>query len=114
MHKLMLPVVIWSSRNDINSCRVIQKAKNGPGHQRFFSVGFFFFPPYNLCSTDAYGTESGRYNLSHYPLTCGIKLHNSESYKAGLFIAAPGARGIAPPNLHTESRSMHLFITKLI
>jgi len=47
-------------------------------------------------------------------MTCGIKLHNSESYKAGMFIAAPGARGIAPPNLHTESRSMHLFITKLI
>jgi len=45
---------------------------------------------------------------------CRIKLHNSESYKAGMFIAAPGARGIAPPNLHTESRSMHLFITKLI
>jgi len=47
-------------------------------------------------------------------LTCGIKLHNSESYKAGMFIAAPGARGIAPPNLHTKSRSVHLFITKLI
>jgi len=47
-------------------------------------------------------------------VTCGIKLHNSESYKAGMFIAEPGARGIAPPNLHTESRSMHLFITKLI
>jgi len=47
-------------------------------------------------------------------VTCGIKLHNSESYKAGMFIAAPGARGITPPNLHTESRSMHLFITKLI
>jgi len=49
-----------------------------------------------------------------WPLTCGIKLHNSESYKAGMFIAAPGARGIAPPNLHTQSRSMHPFITKLI
>jgi len=48
------------------------------------------------------------------PLTCGIKRHNSESYKAGTFIVAPGVRGIAPPNLHTESRSMHLFITKLI
>ena len=47
-------------------------------------------------------------------LTCGIKLHSSESYQAGMFIAAPGARGIAPPNLHTKSRSMHLFITKLI
>jgi len=47
-------------------------------------------------------------------VTCGIKLHNSESYKAGMFIAVPGARGIAPPNLHTESRSMPLFITKLI
>jgi len=48
------------------------------------------------------------------PVTCGEKLHNSESYQAGLFIAAPGARGIASPNLHTESRRMHLFITKLI
>jgi len=47
-------------------------------------------------------------------LTCGIKLHNSESYKAGMFIAAPGAWGFAPPNLHTESQTMHLFITKLI
>jgi len=47
-------------------------------------------------------------------LTCGIKLHNSESYQAGLFTAAPGARGITPPNLHTESQRMHLFITKLI
>jgi len=25
-----------------------------------------------------------------------------ESYKAGMLLAAPGARGIAPPNLHTE------------
>jgi len=48
------------------------------------------------------------------PVTCGIKLHHSQSYEAGMFIAALGARGIAPPNLHTESRSMHLFITKLI
>jgi len=36
-----------------------------------------------------------------------------ESYKAGMFITAPGARGIAL-NLHTKSQSMHLFITKLI
>jgi len=47
-------------------------------------------------------------------MTCGITLHNSESSKAGMLIAAPGARGIAPPNLHTESQSMDLFITKLI
>jgi len=47
-------------------------------------------------------------------LTRGIKLHSSESYQAGLFSAAPGARGIAPPHSHTESRSMHLLITKLI
>ena len=38
----------------------------------------------------------------------------TESYKAGMFITAPGARGIAPPNLHTESQSMRLFITKFI
>jgi len=47
-------------------------------------------------------------------VTCGIKLHNSEGYQAGVFTAAPGARGIAPPHLHTESRSVHLLITKLI
>jgi len=33
----------------------------------------------------------------------------AESYKAGMFSAAPGARGIAPPNLHTESQSKHLY-----
>jgi len=55
-----------------------------------------------------------RFALRLGEVTCGIKLHNSESYKAGMFIAVPGARGIAPPNLHTKSRSMHLFITKLI
>jgi len=38
----------------------------------------------------------------------------TKSYKAGMFIAAPGARGIAPPNLNTKTKSMHLFITKLI
>jgi len=38
----------------------------------------------------------------------------TESYKAGMFITALGTRGIAPPNLHTESQSMHLFITKFI
>jgi len=27
----------------------------------------------------------------------------TERYKAGMFVAAPGARGIAPPNLHTAS-----------
>ena len=37
-----------------------------------------------------------------------------ENYKAGMFIAAPGATGIAPPNLHTKSQSMHIFITKFI
>jgi len=36
------------------------------------------------------------------------------SYKAGMFIATPGVRGIAPPNLDTESQSMPLFITKFI
>jgi len=41
-------------------------------------------------------------------------LQLTESYKAGMFITAPGARGIAPPNLHTESQSMHLFTTKFI
>jgi len=31
-----------------------------------------------------------------------------------MFIAAPSTRGIAPPNLHTESQSTHLFITNFI
>ena len=38
----------------------------------------------------------------------------TESYKASMFITAPGARGIVHPNLHTESQNMHLFITKFI
>jgi len=38
----------------------------------------------------------------------------TESYKADVFITAPGARGIAPLNLHTQSQSMHLLITKFI
>jgi len=38
----------------------------------------------------------------------------TESYKAIMFIAALGARGITPPKLHTESQSMHLFITTFI
>jgi len=38
----------------------------------------------------------------------------TKSYKAGMFIVAPSARGIAPPNLHTKSQRMHLFITKFI
>ena len=34
---------------------------------------------------------------------CGNKtLQLVEGYKAGVFIMALGARGIAPPNLHTE------------
>jgi len=36
------------------------------------------------------------------------------SYKAGTFIATPGTRGIAPPNLDTESQSTRLFITKFL
>jgi len=31
-----------------------------------------------------------------------------------MFITATDARGIVPPNLHTESQSMHLFITKFV
>jgi len=53
-------------------------------------------------------------SIASSEVMCGIKLHNSESYKAAMFIAAPGAREITPPNLHTESRSTHLFVTKLI
>jgi len=49
-----------------------------------------------------------------YILTCRNKLHNSQSCKAGMFVMVLGARGIAPPNLHTKSQSMHVFITKLI
>jgi len=36
------------------------------------------------------------------------------SYKASMFITALGARGITPPNLHTKSQSIHLFITKFM
>jgi len=34
----------------------------------------------------------------------------TESYKADKFIMVPGARGIAPPNLHIESQSMYIII----
>jgi len=37
----------------------------------------------------------------------------TKSYKAGMFITAPGARGIAPPNLHTESQSVNLLLQSL-
>jgi len=38
----------------------------------------------------------------------------TKSYKGGMFITVPGARGIAAPNLHTESQSTHSFTTKFI
>ena len=33
----------------------------------------------------------------------GYRLYNSESYKAGMFILAPGCKGISPQSLHTNS-----------
>lgn len=42
-------------------------------------------------------------SLPHCVLTHGKEtLQLKESYKAGMFIAALGARGITPPNLHTK------------
>ena len=35
----------------------------------------------------------------------------AKSYKAGMFITEPGARGIIPPNLHTEESTKQTFIT---
>jgi len=52
-----------------------------------------------------------------FPLSLDVQKQTpqlTETHKAGTFVMAPGARGIAPPNLHTESQSTHLFMTKFI
>lgn len=79
--KSAFPVIIWSSRNFVNSCHVIfqklgeklviQKAENGTDHRSFF---FFFHITY------AYSIESDR------PSHPGSDLH--------LSLVAKGNRGI--------------------
>ena len=59
------------------------------------------------------GPEAGQ---RWFHLGCQIDVRNrtsqlAKSYKAGMFITAPGARGIAPPNLHTEESTKQTFIT---
>lgn len=88
--KSAFPVIIWSSRNYVNTCHVIfqklgekfviQKAENGTDHW-----SFFFLFPYNVCCAYAYSIESDR------PSHPGSDLHLSLVAKGnpGIILVLP-------------------------